>query len=104
MSGPDRNGDASGVADITLDVASVAADTSAEQTFTVPGLDTGMVVMVNKPALDAGLAVGNARVSAADTLALTFINATASPINPGSEVYKLFWLKPNITNLGAVKI
>jgi len=31
----DRDGDAGGVADITLDVASVAANTSAEQTFTV---------------------------------------------------------------------
>ena len=103
MSGVDRNGNAFGVADITLDVASVAADTSAEQTFTVPGLDTSMMVMVNKPDLDAGIGIGNARVSAADTLALTFINATAGAVDPASEVYKLFWLKPDITDTGAAK-
>lgn len=103
MSGVDRNGNAFGVADITLDVASVAANTSAEQTFTVPGLDTSMVVMVNKPDLDAGLVVGNARVSAADTLALTFGNSTAGAVDPASEVYKLFWFKPNITDTGAAK-
>lgn len=103
MSGVDRNGNAFGVADITLDVASVAANTSAEQTFTVPGLDTSMVVMVNKPDLDAGLVVGNARVSAADTLALTFGNSTAGAVDPASETYKLFWLKPDITDTGAAK-
>ncbi len=98
----DRNGDSYGVADITLDVASVAANTSAEQTFTVNGLDTDMVVMVNKSDLDAGLVVGNARVSAANTLALTFGNSTAGAVDPASEVYKLFWFKPNQTTTGAI--
>ena len=104
MSGADRNGDAQGVADITIDVASVAANTSAEQTFTVPGLSADMFVMVNKPDLDAGLAIGNVRVSAANTLAITFQNSTAGAIDPASEVYKLFWLKPNVTSMGAVKV
>ena len=72
-----------------LDVASVAANTSAEQTFTVQGLTTDDIVIVNKPSLDAGLAVGNARVSAADTLALTFINSTSGAVDPGSETYKI---------------
>lgn len=71
----------------SLDVASVAANTSAEQTFTVTGLATTDVVFVNKPSLSAGLVVGNARVSAADTLALTFGNLTGSPIDPGAETY-----------------
>jgi hypothetical protein len=100
----DRDGDAGGVSNITLDVASVAANTSAEQTFTVPGLSTDMVVFLNKSDLDAGLVVGNARVSAADTLAVTFGNLTASPIDPASEVYKLFWIKPNSTPTGAAKV
>lgn len=103
MSGPDRNGDSSGVADITLDVASVAANTSAEQTFAVPGLTTDMMVFVNKPSLDAGLVVGNARVSAVDVLAITFGNSTAGAVDPSSEVYKLFWFKPNVTDTGAAK-
>ena len=72
-----------------LDVAAVAANTSAEQTFTVTGLLTDMQVSVSKPSLDAGLGVVNARVSAANTLALTFMNATGSAINPGAETYKI---------------
>lgn len=78
-----------------LDVASVAANTSAEQTFTVTGLAVGdIIVAVNKPSLSAGLVVGNARVSAANTLALTFGNLTASPIDPASETYLIIAFRP----------
>lgn len=98
MGDVNRNGESYGVADITLDVASVAANTSAEQTFTVNGLTVDMMVFVNKPDLDAGLVVGNARVSAANTLALTFGNSTAGAVNPASEVYKMFWFKPGGTS------
>jgi hypothetical protein len=72
-----------------LDVASVAANTSAEQTFTVAGLLTDMQISVSKPSVNAGLGVVNARVSAANTLALTFMNATGGAINPGAETYKI---------------
>jgi hypothetical protein len=72
-----------------LDVASVAANTSAEQTFTVAGLLTDMQISVSKPSANAGLGVVNARVSAANTLALTFMNATGGAINPGAETYKI---------------
>jgi hypothetical protein len=79
-----------------IDVASVAANTTAEQTFSVPGLDTGDSISVSKPSLSAGLGVVNARVSAADTLAITFINATAAPIDPASETYKITVLRINL--------
>ena len=79
----------------SLDVASVAANTSAEQTFTVTGLAVGDVVLaVNKPSLTAGLVVGNARVSAANTLALTFGNHTAGAIDPGAETYQIVAMRP----------
>lgn len=77
-----------------LDVASVAANTSAEQTFTVSGLKTYDAVFVNKSSASAGLGIVNARVSADDTLAITFMNATGSPINPASETYKIAVLRP----------
>ncbi len=83
-----------GVIQKSLDVASVAANTSAEQTFTVTGLKVGMFVSVNKPGASAGLVVGNARVSAADTLAVTFGNLTSSAIDPAAEDYLVFWLRP----------
>jgi len=100
----DRNGNAFGVADITIDLASVAANTSAEQTFTVNGLSTDMFVSVNKSDLDAGIGIVNARVSAANTLALTIMNSTASGVDAASETYKLFWWKPAQTSTGAISL
>lgn len=71
----------------TIDPASVAASTSAEQTFTVTGLTTGDKCLVVKPTATAGLGIVNARVSAANTLALTFMNATLGAIDAASESY-----------------
>lgn len=105
MSGmADRNGDAYGVASITVDLGSVAANTTEEETVTVPGLTTDMYVMVNKPSLSAGIGVAGARVSAKDTLILTIVNSTAGAVDAASETYKLFWFKPNQTDVGAVKV
>lgn len=75
------------VVSLSIDVASVAANTSAEQDFSLPGLKVGDFVRVNKPSLSAGLIVGNSRVKAADTLSITFGNLTGSPINPAAETY-----------------
>lgn len=76
--------------DVTISPALVAANTSAEQTFTVSGLTTSDVVTVNKPTAQAGLGIVGARVSAANTLAITFGNFTAAGITPtASEVYKV---------------
>lgn len=73
---------------VTLDPAAVSAATSAEQTFTVAGLLPGdIVIAVNKPSATAGVGIVNARVSAANTLAMTFMNATAGSLNPASESY-----------------
>ena len=71
----------------TINPASIAAATSAEQTFTVTGLTTADKVFVIKPSATAGVGIVNARVSAADTLAITFMNATAGAVDPGSESY-----------------
>lgn len=74
----------------TASPAQVAANTTAEQTFTVTGLLAGDVVFVNKPTSQAGLGIAGVRVSAANTIAVTFVNATASPITPtASETYQV---------------
>ena len=78
----------------SINVAEVAANTTAEQTFTFAGLKVGDVVFVNKPSLEAGLGMVNARVSAANTLAITFVNATGAPINPAAETYYIAVLRP----------
>jgi len=76
--------------DVTISPAEVAANTSAEQTFTVSGLTTSDHVTVNKPTAQAGLGIVGARVSAANTLAITFGNFTAAAITPtASETYKV---------------
>ena len=69
--------------------AEVAAATSAEQNLTVTGVKVGDVIHVNKPTAQAGLGVVGARVSAADTVSVTFGNFTAAtPITPtAAEVY-----------------
>lgn len=75
----------------TLSPAIVAANTTAEQTFTVTGLTTAdTICAVNKPTAQAGLGIVGMRVSAADTLAITFSNNTGAGITPtASQVYRI---------------
>src|ERR1700684_1768206 len=76
---------------ITLTPVSVAANTTAEQTFTVTGFATTDMIMVQKPTAQAGLGIVIARVSAANTLAITYINATGSAITPtAAEAYQVY--------------
>jgi hypothetical protein len=78
----------------TINPASVASATSAEQTFTVTGLLVGDIPVVVKPTATAGVGIVNARVSAADTLAVTFMNATAGAVDPASETYTVLVFRP----------
>jgi len=79
----------------TLDVASVAANTTAEQDFTVTGVTAGDIVLaINKPALDAGLGIANYRVKSANTVSITFVNSTAGAINPAAEAYVIVVATP----------
>ncbi len=93
---------AMGVVQLTLSPASVAANTTAEQTFTFPGIrlrDT--IAGVSKPTSQAGLGVVNYRVTADDTIGITFVNSTASPIVPtASEMYKITWVRPDAVQTG----
>ena len=73
----------------TLTPVSVAANTSAEQTFTVTGLISGGTVVVTKPSVTGGLMLAGARISAANTLALNFANNTAAAITPPVETYQI---------------
>jgi hypothetical protein len=87
-----------GLFQITLSPSAVAANTTAEQTFAATGIGLstggfpsvlpGDFVAVIKPTAQAGLGIVGARVSANDTLAITFSNNTAGSITPtASEVY-----------------
>lgn len=74
-----------------LSPVQVAANTTAEQTFTVTGLvTTDIVVAIQKPTAQAGLGIVGWRVSATNALAITFGNNTAAPITPtAAETYKI---------------
>ena len=68
--------------------ASVATVTTVEQTFTVPGLQVGDFVNFALTApLAAGLSVLGMRVTANNTLGITFVNSTAGALVPTANVY-----------------
>ena len=71
----------------TLTPTSVAANTTAEQTFTVTGLIANTAVWVNKPSWTNGIGIAGVRVSAVNTLAINFTNSTAAAIVPPAEAY-----------------
>lgn len=72
-----------------LSPAAVGANTTAQQTFTVPGVrTTDVVISVEKPSHQAGLGIVGARVTAADTVGITFSNNTGAGITPtAGETY-----------------
>lgn len=80
--------------DLTFNPASVAANTTVEQTVAVSGLLVEDIILsVIKPTLTAGLGVLQGRVSATDVLAIQLINTTGGAINAGSETYKVIYIK-----------
>lgn len=91
-----------GVFNLTLSPAAIGATTTSEQTFasTGIGLLTTDLVLVNKATSNSGIIIGNARVSAADTLAIDFANISAGTLTPtASQVYTVgVWrIQPNWT-------
>lgn len=88
----------------TLTPAAVATVTSAEQTFTVPGLLVGdQVSALNLQAAWTVLVdIVNARVSANNTLALSFQNNTAGSVTPPAGVYLIEINRPSSLPLPAV--
>ena len=84
------------VISVTLSPALIVLNTTAEQTFTVNGLKTGDFVSVIKPTTQAGLGIVNSRVSAANTLGITFSNNTGSSITPtAAQVYLVLVARPD---------
>lgn len=77
----------------TLTPTSVSATDESVQTFTVTGLSTTDIVVVNKPTNQANLSVIHAWVSAANTLSIKYINSSGSPITPTSEAYLIISIR-----------
>ena len=90
------------VVQANLTPAAVGAATVVEQTFTIAGLQFGdsiqagdQAMSVSKAAHQVGLALANVRVSAANTIAITFTNPTAGSITPtAGELYTFVLWRP----------
>ena len=83
-----------GLLSVPVIPALVAAATTAEQTFTVVGVQTTDVVFITKPSAQAGLSIATSRVSALNTLAVTYSNTTAAAITPAAETYTMLIARP----------
>lgn len=77
----------------SLTPASVAANISAEQDFTVTGLATSDKVILNNPAPTAGTGIVGVRVKLANTLSITFANFTSGALTPAAGVYPLIAIR-----------
>lgn len=77
----------------SLTPVAVATTATVEQTFTVPGLQVGDMVTLSPPSITAGVAPVCARVSATNTLAVTFINSTGGSLTPPAGVYQILVIR-----------
>lgn len=90
---PAPAGTGSSVATLSLTPASVGAATVAAQSFTVPGVALGDTVMVVGTPITNAVGALDAAVTAADTVAVRFVNPTVGALTPTAGVYRLLILK-----------
>ena len=69
--------------------SSVLANVSAEQTFTVSGLSMADTVFISPVATGNATMAGQARVSASDTLAVTYTNPTGGALTPATGTMRI---------------
>ena len=68
--------------------ATMTANSTQEVTYTVPGVVVGDFLEINKPSHTAGLSIGNIRASAANQIAIQWVNSTTGTIsNAPNELY-----------------
>ncbi len=76
------------VVDVSWTPSAVSTVTAPVQTVTVPGVRVGDSVVVTPPGQTAGVTIGSARVSAANTVSVQFVNPTAGSVTPAAGVHK----------------
>lgn len=93
-----------GIFQLSLTPTIVATITTVEEAFANTGiglLTTDVVDVASVAAQTVGVGIVNARVSAADTLSIQFVNPTAAGVTPVSGLYNVVvhriqpnWVKP----------
>jgi len=88
------NGNVTGISVLKVSItpAEVATIVAPAQTFTVTGVKVGDAVMVNPPAQAGDVGIANARVSAANTVSIQFVNPTEGALTPdaGEHIFTVF--------------
>lgn len=80
--------------------ASVPTISSLAHSVTVNGVAVGDFVAAVKPTEQTGIVVGSCRVSAANTVIVTFVNPTAGGITPtASETYLILHAPAQLNNI-----
>lgn len=72
---------------VSITPTSVTSVTAPAQTFTVPGVKAGDSVLVVPPSQLAGVTIGSAYGSAANTVSVQFVNPTAGNLVPPAGTY-----------------
>jgi len=85
---------------LTWSATQVAANTTSELTATIQGLQVGDLVDIylTSAAMTTGLQMSNVRVSAANTLAVTWVNSTASAITVPTGTWEANLTRPEAPN------
>lgn len=86
-----------GIVTITYDPANIATITADEDTVTVQGLKVGDYVALIRTAHVDGAGICDCRVSADNTLSVTWVNPTAGGVNQDPQTFLLFWARPDQT-------
>lgn len=74
---------------VTFDPAAVAANTTASQNITCPGVLPGFAYFVTAASLEAGVFIASAKCTTAGVLAVTFGNCTTGSIDPASQEFEI---------------
>jgi hypothetical protein len=91
------NGNMAGayIVSASITPAQVAGAVTVEQSFTVTiNLKVGDLVLTIPPSVTAGTSVTATRVTAANTISITFSNPTAGPLTPAAGTYTFIVFRP----------
>ena len=80
-------------ATLTHDFGSIGAQSQAAQTVTIDGARSGDAVIVRPTTAVNGI-ITDGTVTADNTVTVRAVNYSASPIDPGSQVYRVIVLQP----------
>ena len=78
----------------TVDLGSVAANTTELEDATLTGVKKGDIVIAIKPTLEAGLAINQCYVDEDDSLKITVSNLTGDAIDEASETLDFLVVRP----------